>query len=176
VPAWGVVRTEKRLAQTATVDFAAVGRVSKFAELEDIRLVEVTAKCNPSASGPLEATFAHDSRISNRGDQFLEVRTDYRFTGRSAEADIIEVAVTYLIRYVLKAPEPLADDDISEFAISNPVLHSWPFVREFLNSLTSRMGFPPFKLGVLHFVPQKAAEKKPASQGLQDPEAESAQT
>jgi preprotein translocase subunit SecB len=172
----GVVRTEKSLAQTATVDFTAVGRVSKFTELEDIRLVEVTAKCNPTASGPLEASFAHDSRISNRGNEFLEVTTDYRFTGRSAEADIIEVAVTYLIRYTLNAPEPLADDDISEFAISNPVLHSWPFVREFLNGLTSRMGFPPFKLGVLHFVPQKAVEKKAVSQESQNPEPQSAQT
>jgi len=152
------------LSQAATVDFAAVGRVSKFAELEDIRLIEVVAKSDSSASGTLEAKFAHDSKISNRGDEFLEVKADYHFTGRSAEADVINIGITYLVRYSLKSPEPLAEGDLTEFAMSNPVFHSWPFVREFLNSLTSRMGFPAFKLGVLHFVPQQPKEKQVAPQ------------
>ena len=164
------------MSQAATVDFAAVGRVSKFAELEDIRLIEVLAKSDPSASGTLEATFAHDSKISNRGDEFLEVKADYHFTGRSAEADVINIGITYLVRYSLKSPEPLAEADLAEFATSNPVLHSWPFVREFLNSLTSRMGFPAFKLGVLHFVPQKPAPNKTVSQESQNAEPPTAQT
>jgi preprotein translocase subunit SecB len=66
--------------------------------------------------------------------------------------------------YALKSKEPLADEDVAQFADANSTLHSWPFVREFLNTLTSRMGFPPFTLGVMHFVPMKPAPEKKDTQ------------
>ena len=157
------------MAQVAPVDFAAVGRVSRFAELQDVRLTEVLAKCEPHAVGALEAQFSHDCAIAAHGNDSLEVATTYQFVGRSAETQVIEIGIKYLLKYSLKASEPLADSDVSQFATSNALLHSWPFVREFLNGLTSRMGFPPFKLGVLHFVPQEPAEKKASEEEPKTP-------
>lgn len=155
----------------ATVDFAAIGRVSRFSELKDIRLIEVSAKCDPTAVGPLESEVSHDSSVLNRDNDSLQVSISYHFVGRAAETQVIEVTITYLVVYALKAPEPLADEDVSQFAAANGTLHSWPFVREFLHGMTSRMGFPPFKLGVMHFVPlkptkeatEKAAEEEKAN-------------
>jgi hypothetical protein len=152
---------EKKLAQS-TVDFAAVGRVSKYIELNDIRLTEVSAKFDPVANiGPLASEFAHECTVAGHGKDFLDVACGYHFAGRTGQTQAIEILIKYLLSYTVNASEPLAEEDISQFAISNGTLHSWPFVREFLHELTSRMGVPPFKLGVMHFVPQKPVEKAP---------------
>jgi preprotein translocase subunit SecB len=143
----------------STVDFAAIGRVSRFSELKDIRLTNVSAKCDPSAVGPLKSEVTHDSSVLKRDNDSLQVASAYRFIGRTGEVQAIEINITYLVVYALKAPEPLTDEDVALFAAANGTLHSWPFVREFLHGLTSRMGFPPFKLGVMHFVPMKSATK-----------------
>jgi hypothetical protein len=149
------------LAQS-TVDFAAVGRVSKYIELKDIRLTEVLAKCDPVASsGPLASEFAHDCAVVGSGKDFLDVTCGYHFAGRTGETQVIEISIKYLVSYALNAREPLAEEDISQFATANGTLHSWPFVREFLRELTSRMGVPPFKLGVMHFVSQQPVKKAP---------------
>ncbi len=150
-------KSEKKLTQ-ATVDLAAVGRVSKYIELKDIRVVDVSAKAGHNVVGPLEADFKLNCSIANRGDDSLEVRCDYQFVGRTAETPVVDIAIGYLVLYSLNATEALSEADVNHFANANGTLHSWPFVREFLASLTSRMGFPPFKLGVMHFVPTAPAK------------------
>jgi preprotein translocase subunit SecB len=155
------------LTQATTVDFAAVARVSRYSELKDIRLTEVSAKCDPKSVGALKPEFSHSSSLAGHTDESIEVSCAYHFVGRTAETQAIDVSITYLVIYTLKAKEPIADEDIAQFAASNGTLHSWPFVREFLHGLTSRMGFPPFKLGVMHFVPlkpPKPAKKPPEGQ------------
>ena len=143
----------------STVDFAAVGRVSKFAELKDIRLTDTSAKSDPGLIGPLESEFSHNCSIVKNENGVLDVACQYHFIGSASQAKVIDIEIKYLITYSLNSPEPLPNDDLSQFANANGTLHSWPFVREFLNSLTSRMGFPPFKLGVMHFAPLPAPPK-----------------
>lgn len=144
-----------------TVDFGAIGRVSQYSELKDIRLSEVSAKCDPKGVGPLESEVSHQSSLLAHDNESLQVKSLYRFLGRTADTQAVEIIITYLVVYSLKAPQPLAEEDLNKFAAANGTLHSWPFVREFLHGLTSRMGFPPFKLGVMHFVALQP-EKKPA--------------
>lgn len=158
--------------QATTVDFSAVARVSRYAELKDVRLINVLADCDPkSTPGPLDAEFSHESSISGRESELLQVVSSYQFNGRSGSAQFINIAIKYLVSYSLNAPstEPLAEEDVSQFAMANATLHSWPFVRETLHSLTYKMGFPPFKLGVMHFVPQqqKAAAEPQTEEAVQ---------
>jgi hypothetical protein len=145
------------LAEETIVDFAAVGRISKFAELENIRLTSITAKCSPTASGPLQAEFKHDCVIANRTASALQVEAIYHFIGRSGDHLSVEIDATYLVAYAMKTTEALADSDISEFASANGKSHSWPFMRELLYGITSRMDLPQFTLGVMHFVPKQKA-------------------
>jgi len=151
----------------ATVDFAAVGRVSKYAELTGLRLIELSAKADPTAAGPLQAEFAHNCAVASRSAEQLGVTCEYRFGGKAGDLEAVRITVKLLLQYALKAPEAISDADVAQFAIGNGALHSWPFVREILNSLTFRMGFPPFMLGVLHFVPQQPATTPQQQQGEQ---------
>jgi hypothetical protein len=141
------------LAQTS-IDFGAIGRVSPYAELVDVRLTEVSAKCSPvDIAGALNAEVSNKCSVLSNENAILKVSCEYHFTGSSAQPKLVDIAITYIVSYSLNSPQPLADADIAQFAAANGTLHSWPFIREFLHSLTSRMGIPPFKLGVMHFVP-----------------------
>jgi len=154
----------------ATIDFAAVARVSRYAELKDIRVTDVSAKCDPKYTAPLEAEFSHESSVVGSEIGSLDISCQYRFAGSAAQRKIIEIEIKYLLTYALSAPEPLAKDDLDQFAFGNGTLHSWPFVREFLHSLTSRMGVPAFKLGVMHFVPTTPAPQPAAVAQTAPPE------
>ena len=141
------------------VDFAAAGRVANRVELKRIRVAEVSATCNPAVVGTIEPTVDHDCKIAGREGNALEIVCHYRFTASIGQTQVAEAAIKYLLQYQVKDNEPLADDDVSQFASSNGTLHSWPFLREFLYDLTSRMGYPPYTLGVVHFKPKPAPPK-----------------
>jgi preprotein translocase subunit SecB len=141
------------------VDFAAAGRVANRVELKGIRLTEFSAKCNPKMMGTLEPTLDHDCKLSGRQGNALEISCNYRFAARIGQAQAAEAAITYLLLYELQGSEPIPDEDITQFALSNGVLHSWPFVRELIYALTSRMGYPPYTLPVFHFRPKPASKE-----------------
>lgn len=150
-----------------TVDFLAVARVSSRAELKGIRLAELSAKSQPKAGGTLEPTYEHTCTVANRDGNELEIACNYNFVVKSDQTQVLEAAISYLVLYELLGTDPFADSDIAEFAFANGTLHSWPFVRETIYALTSRMGYPPYTLPLFHFKAkpknQKEGEKKTAT-------------
>jgi preprotein translocase subunit SecB len=143
-----------------TVDYAAVGRVSSRAELRGIRLAELSAKCESRIGGTLEPSYEHTCTIANRNGNELEVACTYNFVVKSDQTQVLEAAIKYFLLYELNGTDPFADSDITEFAFANGTLHSWPFVRESIYALTSRMGYPPYTLPLFHFKAKPKEEKK----------------
>lgn len=146
----------------AAVDFVAVGRVAKRTEFKSIRMTESTAKCDPLVSAPLEPDVKVECAVGRHEGAVLDVLCSCGFVAKTSETVVVEATVKYLLTYEIQGAEPLAETDIAEFAAANGVLHSWPFVREWLYGLTSRMGYPAFALPLFHFVP-KQQEKKEAT-------------
>ena len=161
-----------------TVDFAAIGRVAKRAELTGIRLIEISAKCDPKGVGSLEPKVDLDCKPGVYSASGLEIICDYTFTVSAGQAAIAEANIKYLLVYELSGSESPAEADIAEFARANGALHSWPFVREIIYSLTSRMGYPPYTLPTMHFKgtpkkhPPAQAEEAKADQPEASPETE----
>lgn len=143
-----------------TVDFIALGRVSKRAELKSIRLAAVSAKCENAVPGPLEPSLEPDCSVVSREANTLRVACSYRFAARVGQVQVAEATMKYLMDYEIAGAEPLEEGDVSEFSFASGVLHSWPFVRELLYSLTARMGYPPYTLPVYHFVPKPRPKRK----------------
>jgi preprotein translocase subunit SecB len=135
-----------------TVDLAAVNRVAKSVELKGVRLAEITATCDPAAYGPsLIPDVELDCKLGAHDDNNLDVICSYTFAAKAEEKQAIHSAITYLLHYEISGSSSPSADDLAEFARANGALHSWPFVRELLYGLTSRMGFPPYTLPVMHF-------------------------
>lgn len=155
------------------VDFVAAGRVAKRVELKRIRAVDVSAKCSAEiVGGPLEAKLDHDCAVVSRETNRLKIACNYSFVASAAETQVAEAAIGYLLDFEVQGSEPIADEDLAEFAFANGTLHSWPFVREFLYGLTSRMGYPPYTLPVFHFKPKPREEKEAQQEGKQAQEGE----
>jgi preprotein translocase subunit SecB len=151
-----------------TVDFAAVSRVAKRVDLKGVRLSEISAKCDQKAIGPtLNPTVDLNCTVGDHDAANVEVVCDYTFSADTDTNKAIESRIQFILLYGISGGEAPADSDLAEFARANGALHSWPFVRELLYGLTSRMGFPPYTLPVMHFsavsAPKKKADKPIAS-------------
>ena len=135
-----------------TVDLAAVARVAARVELKHVRLTEISAKCDPNAPGPsLEPSVDLACRLGEHDGSNLEVICHCKFVAQSKQLQAIESGITYLLLYEISGSGSPSVDDLAEFARTNGALHSWPFLRELLYGLTSRMGYPPYTLPVMHF-------------------------
>jgi hypothetical protein len=131
---------------------AAVARIASRVELQGIRLFELvftTKKIVPYGS-PLEPSIDHDCVPMPSEKGTVEVNCGFTFVIRSAGEEVAESKFKYLIRYKLSGEEVPNDQDLIAFSAVNGSYHAWPFVRELIFSLTSRMGFAPFTLPVLY--------------------------
>lgn len=146
-----------------TVDFAAVGRVAKQVELKAVRLAKISGSCMPEVSGSLVPDIDLDCKVGNHAGGSLQVLCEYKFIAHANSEKAIESVITYLLEYDIAENANPAAEDLAEFARANGALHSWPFVREVLYGLTSRMGYPPYTLPLMHFNTHKAqAPSEPA--------------
>jgi preprotein translocase subunit SecB len=155
-----------------TVDLAAVNRVAKRVELKGVRLVEISAKCDPAVHGPsLTPNVELNCGLGEHNENSLEVVCNYTFAAQSEEKQAIQSTIKYLLQYDISGSGSPSVDDLTEFARANGALHSWPFVRELLYGLTSRMGYPPYTLPVMHFnvtgPPTKEAEKEATGEPIE---------
>lgn len=143
-----------------TVDFAAIARVAKSAELKSVRMIEISSRCDPSVLGTLVPSVDLECKPGALGEGTFEVICEYEFVARVNQVQVVESRIKYLLAYEISGKENPSSEDLAEFARANGTLNSWPFVREVLFGLTSRMGYPPYTLPLMHFN-TKATPKKP---------------
>jgi hypothetical protein len=110
-------------------------------------------------SGTLEAALDNDAEVLVHEGNRLEVACRYQFSVHVTRVQIAEATIEYVLVYELRGNKPFRKRDIAEFAFANGTLHSWPFMREFVYSLTSKMGLPPYTVPVFHFVPKPRQRK-----------------
>lgn len=60
--------------------------------------------------------------------------------------ELIKIDASFLLFYILK--EKCADDVLEEFIKRNVPLNAWPYGREIISSITSRMGLPALNIGL----------------------------
>jgi hypothetical protein len=158
-----------------TVDFAAAGRVAKRSELKSIRLMAVSAQCDPKISAPLEPKVDVKCEVARYEGSTLEIVAICQFTAHTTEAQVAEATIKYLVVYEIQGSEPLAPGDLAEFATSNGTLNSWPFLREFLYGLTTDMGYAAYTLPTFHFVPKPPEKKESGDKPTPAPKASKAE-
>ena len=147
-----------------TVDFVAIGRVAKRVDLKSVRLTEISAKCEPSDEGTLVPSVNLECKAGTLRPGTLEVICEYTFTAHSNHVQAVISEIKYLLVYeIAGGAESPSADDLAAFAHANGALNSWPFVREILYGLTSRMGYPPYTLPLMHFNTKQESPKESAA-------------
>jgi hypothetical protein len=147
-----------------TFDAARVGaaaQVGRVVQLENIRLLELASKLgnyvpNRAASFDIDVepthTLADDLSI-------LTVDCTFDLAVRDAalpDAVFVTAKVAFEMVYrlvVAPPPEELRENFFSAFAEINSVFNAWPYLREIVQTTTTRMNIPPvlvpiFRIGV----------------------------
>jgi hypothetical protein len=119
-------------------------------------MVATTASIAP---GALQAGMTHkcEAKIMESGN-LIVASCRYHFTISSGETEVGSAVFNYLLLYELEGDEPISEEDLDDFAFANGTYHSWPFVRQLLFDLTSRMGYPPYTLPVMKFNPKSSVK------------------
>ena len=70
----------------------------------------------------------------------------------SSEADpIFQIQASFMLRYGAKSIAEFDDSVFEAFAKTNGVFNAWPYWREFVQSMTLRMGIPGVTIPVFRF-------------------------
>jgi hypothetical protein len=146
------------------IDMAAVARVSGRVSLQSIRLTELTLNAPKLAlpGSPLEPEFSRECVAIPSEKGSIAVSCSYKFKVRSVGEEIADINARYDLYYRLSGEEPPSEEDVKHFAAANGAYHSWPFLRELIFGLTARIGYQPFTLPVLSFLPKSAPAASPA--------------
>lgn len=124
--------------RATTADARRVSRVVPFVSLQQVILTEVTAKRAdqvPAQSVPFNMNAAGAKNLS---EGRLDVRVRLTFATREPA---LEITAVFALVYALS--KPISDDDARAFAQLNAIFNAWPYWRELVQSIATRMGLPP---------------------------------
>jgi hypothetical protein len=152
-------------------------RLIAVVELEDVRLVEATAKAGVRSreeAGEIELSAIHSARAPQgirEGIFYVLTSLEVRITSADAEQkkQPLALRVEYELKYRVPADFKATKAEISSFAKVNGVYNAWPYFREYVQSTMLRMNLPPVILPVYRIPPTPKNEATPSSTGQAPP-------
>ena len=164
------------------LDMELAARVAQRFVLQEIFLVDARISRNPLTVPP--ETFSLKHKCSREvlppsdANKFLVRFRVAAFDGKEPNKLIMSIEASFCTSFVEKSQPDLwldnDDDDGTETLLAyveyvmtvNPISNAWPYWREFVQNMSSRMGFPALTVPLLEIVPKKAAAKKAKSQPI----------
>ena len=141
------------MTSTSQVDFEdLLPELSSAARLESIELLSLSCERERRLprSRPIELEQSVDASIIEQTNSgILEVAVSMDLAGRVRKGklkdrvrDVMEVKALFLLRYSIASEKQFAPEVLEAFAGLNAPLHCWPYWRELVHSMASRMGLP----------------------------------
>jgi hypothetical protein len=161
------------------LDMEIAARVAQRFVLKEIYLVDAKISRDPLIESPEALSLEHKCYTEGLppydANKFLVRFRVAAFDGKEPNKLIMTIEASFCTSYGEKSqPDPLIPDDdgsaetllayVEHFMTINPISHAWPYWREFVQSMSSRMGFPALTVPLLEIVPKKAAAKEAKSQ------------
>ncbi len=143
-------------------------KVAAFVEIVDVRLLETQAHVALSRETlPTVVHQSYSTRVVTRDDRkdiavIVELVLRASYSGKDPEASSaepcqegevppIEIEAAYLLRYQLEGLRDFSPAEITAFGELNGPYNVWPYWREYVYTMLSRMGLPPLTLPVFRF-------------------------
>jgi hypothetical protein len=125
-------------------------------QLQDISLHECEAKGAGPPNAPVDPVHL-TADLDSAVEQITDSGIDFTVTLRVATEDelIFHIQMTFLVRYRLfDLAKPALKTEVIAFCKSYPAIAAWPYIRETVQALASRMAFPTEPLPLLRLVVQ----------------------
>ena len=88
-----------------------------------------------------------DSTNYSKKEDLYEILQKYVITGKTGKKKILEISATFCV--ILKSDKELSDEFFEIYNEISLPINTWPFLREFANSMTARMNISPLTLPLL---------------------------
>jgi preprotein translocase subunit SecB len=116
-------------------------------DLNDIVLTDISATINHSLM-PGKVTVAIDDNASYKNiENGFSVENSYTLTIKNHRKVALKIEATYLIMYSSKIE--ISDDFFDIYKEFSLPLNIWPYFRELVNTITSKMNIKPLTLPLL---------------------------
>lgn len=148
----------------------AAHRFQIHADLRDVQLLDCSAsiaETRAESEGQLllglrlETTVLSSVQGCARFAVRIVVHGDPKDGEGKPEQHLFEVACRYALQYALKADYTPSQEELGAFKEGNAVFQCWPYSRELVQNLTTRMGLQMPPMPFLRLAPKPVA-KKPA--------------
>jgi hypothetical protein len=150
------------LAKTQT-QLIAAKKVQDHCELQQVALL----RCLADGAGPtivparptplavsFEAEYAHT-------DTALDVEVSFHVDGEPHL--VFKIDVTILLKYEMVPTFKAAEEQLLAFSDLMAIGDAWPYARQFIQDITSRMGLPTSPLPTLRIVTQDGGKRRLSS-------------
>lgn len=160
------------------LDMRMATRVAQEAVLKEIYLANAKISRDPLTESPESLSLEHkcstevlshdkEKKLSFILCNFLVAA----FSSAAPDKLVMKIEAAFCTSYVHKSlPDESPDDDLDVMLehidywhycnIINPISNAWPYWREFVQSMSSRMGFPALTVPLLEIALKKSAAKK----------------
>ncbi len=144
--------------------------VSERVEIEDVKLLQ--SKCHYHPTGEkLPDKLNVEFHVKTNADQAslsIHVVVGFRLTGifegaSPKDEPLLEIEAKFLLLYRVSSLEGLSHRNLKAFGELNGLYNAYPYLREFVQSTTSRMGLPPLVIPVLKPLGRKATRTRARS-------------
>ena len=161
-------KTTSALKKKATSKIDLAAPVSQRVELDNIQLVETVARRKP-LRGKLPAKVSLSVSVQTDADKkqgAIHVRPRFILVAPFDDAPndgLLRIEALFLLQYRLPSFEGLRKANIDAFGEMNGLYNGWPFWREFVQAMSSRMGFPALTIPVRRPGSAEVSGKKDSS-------------
>ena len=81
--------------------------------------------------------------VDSKNDHEVAVEARLRASALYEKAEMVVVDATFMLIYHIDSATDFDDEIKDIFLTNNPPLNIWPYAREAISSMTTRMGLPP---------------------------------
>ena len=136
------------------------------ANLEDVHLLDCASRTEEGldlGEEELRLALQVDSALMRQEGQQVWIAVMVGIAGKrkDVESPVFESHCRFALRYRLRDEYRASEEEIEAFREGNAIFHCWPYSRELLQNLTTRMGLDVPPIPLLRLAP-KAAQKAPA--------------
>lgn len=119
-------------------------------DIKNINLKKLEVDC-PSVSHHqnIEISASQERFTFNREGELLTVLAEFNVKGFTEIQNVFSINFTLELNYLLDSQLEFENQYFELFTQNNVPVNVWPFARELVSNLTTRMGFPPLILPVL---------------------------
>lgn len=136
--------------------------VSIRVELLDIRIIKSTFEQTPDVGrGRKKVDISRNVNLEiDKEKELLFVIVEFTLNAsiEGVESPVIIITGSFLLIYKLKDFDGLTDESYRSFAEVNAVFNVWPYWREYVQSVTVRMGLPSLTIPVFRI--SKSSDKE----------------